>query len=157
MHIAHISLGVAEPRHAADTLAAIMGGEALPFPPAGPDGWVAWSADGRVSLEIGPANMELAYGETEVDMRVATARQPRFNACHAAICVDRPAEEILELARSAGWPARVCSRGDLFHVAEVWVDGTFLIEFLDPAFTREYVTNITPAKWKTMLATMAES
>jgi hypothetical protein len=72
----------------------------------------------------------------------------RWSDSHLAICVDRGKEEILAIAERAGWPARFCERGNgYFSLTEVWVDGAYLIEFLDPAQTAVYRERVTPAIW----------
>ena len=42
MKIAHASIPADNPHAVAHVLADILQGEALPFPPAGPDAWMAW-------------------------------------------------------------------------------------------------------------------
>jgi hypothetical protein len=66
--------------------------------------------------------------------------------------VDRPASEIIDLAERAGWPARLCSRGEgLFELVEVWVEGAFLLELFDPAQQKRYEEVVTPSGWKEFL------
>ena len=56
----------------------------------------------------------------------------------------------------AGWPARHCERGGgVFQLSEVWVDGVFMLEMLDPVQTAHYRKVITAANWKHLLAEMA--
>lgn len=154
MLIAHISLPADHPETAAAVLAEIMGGTATPFPPGGPDSWMAWSADGAIELEVTRRGLVMTWGPDEVEW-TQTDTPRRESECHAAIGVDRPASEILAIAAGAGWPARVCPRGgDLFHVVEVWVEGAFLIEFLDPEFLAEYRARITPGNWQAILNQM---
>src|SRR4051812_2048384 len=68
-------------------------------------------------------------------------RQPwgRLTEAHIAVGIDRPVDEILALASHAGWPAEVHDRGGFFSVVEVWVEGAFLIEFLDPEQVANYL------------------
>lgn len=40
-----------------------MSGEALPFPPAGEDSWMAWSGDGSVEIEVSRRGLALTYGK----------------------------------------------------------------------------------------------
>ncbi len=148
MFIAHASLPADQPERAARVLAQIMGGEALPFPPGGPAMWMAWSADAQIELEIAPRGADMEAGAEGANWRHADAQPRRGSECHLAICVERPAAEIMAIARRAGWPTARYSRGDFFHVVEVWVEGAFLIEFLDPAETAAYRRNVTPANWK---------
>ena len=52
MLIAHCSIPTDNPEATARTLAEILQGEALRFPPGGPGAWVAWSREGDISIEI---------------------------------------------------------------------------------------------------------
>lgn len=156
MKIAHASLPADNPEQAAAVLARIMGGEAMPFPPGGRNSWMAWSGDGLIELEIVPRGHRLRHGAEEGEWHPESG-PGRLSEAHLAICVDRPAEEILAIAREAGWPARACDRGDgLFQLSEVWVDGAFMLEFLDPAQAARYHDVVTPANWKRLLAGMED-
>jgi len=148
MFIAHASLPADEPERIARVLAEIMNGEALPFPPGGPGMWMAWSGDAQIELEIAPRGAALEQGANGAGWRKSVLLERRSSECHIAIGVDRPATEILAIASTAGWPAARHSRGDFFRVVEVWIEGVFLIEFLDPAETAAYKCSVTPANWK---------
>lgn len=151
MKLVHASIPADNPASAARTLAGIMQGEAMPFPPGGPDAWMAWSGDAGLELEIVPRGCTLQHDEDQGNWRKG-AERGRASEVHLAIAVDRPAAEIVALAQAAGWPARLCSRGEgLFALVEVWVDGCFLIEFMDPAQSTRYETVVTPENWKAML------
>ncbi len=155
--IAHASIPADNPRQAAAVLAEMLGGEALPFPPAGPEAWMAWSADGQVELEIAPRGALLHFGPEEGEWRPAE-NVNRLSEVHLAICVEKSAAEIIALAERAGWPARACDRGEgVFQLTEVWVDGVFMIEMFDPAQTERYRAVITPQSWKQQLAEMGVS
>lgn len=152
--IAHASIPADNPEVVAKVLAEIMQGEATPFPPAGPNSWMAWSGDGEVELEIAPRGHVLAYGPDE-GYWTAQNQGTRLSEAHLAICVARPAEEIIAIATRAGWPARACDRGGgLFQRSEVWVEGAFMLEFLDPAQTARYREVVTPENWKRFLQSM---
>lgn len=144
--IFHAALPADHPESAARTLARMLGGEAMPFPP-GPGSWMAWSADGRTELELMPRGLQFVQGEKEVDLLPA-AHPARNSDWHVAIgtCID--GEEVLRIAVAAGWPARICHRGDFFRVIEVWVDGVTMLEVLDPAMQAEYQRSMTPSNWK---------
>jgi len=149
--IAHASIPADNPEFAAKVLAEIMQGEATPFPPAGPRSWIAWSGDGEVELEIAPRGHVLAHGDVQ-GYWIPQPQMSRFSEAHLAICVARPAEEIIAIAERAGWPARACDRDrGLFQLSEVWIDGAFMLEFLDPAQTARYREVVTPANWKRLL------
>jgi hypothetical protein len=42
----------------------------------------------------------------------------------------------------------------LFQLSEVWVEGAFMLEFLDPAQTARYRDVVTPENWKRFLQSM---
>jgi hypothetical protein len=144
--IFHAALPADRPEHAARALARILGGEAMPFPP-GPGSWMAWSADGRTELELLPRGLQFVRGAHEVDLLPASA-PTRNSDWHVAVGAAVSADEILRIAAEAGWPARVCHRGDFFRVVEVWVDGDTMLEILDPDMQAEYRKSMTPSNWR---------
>ena len=151
MQIAHISIGADNPKAAAHVLADIMQGEAIPFPPGGPDAWMAWSRDESLNIEVVTRGMTLYLDDDSAEWKRDPA-YARRSEMHAAITVDRPEAEIIEIARKAGWTARTCVRGGLFSLVEVWVDNAFMLEFLDPAQTAVYKDVATLRNWKAHLA-----
>lgn len=154
MKLVHASMPADDPRFVAAVLADIMGGEAIPFPPGGPDAWMAWSGDGAIELEVIPRGAPLRFEADQGNWRGGSPAV-RETEVHFAISVGRSADEVLRIAQDAGWKARHCDRGNgLFDLVEVWVDGCFMIEFMDPAQTARYEDVVTPAKWKQYLAEM---
>lgn len=152
MQIVHASIPADHPKHVAEILAEILEGEAMPFPPGGPDSWMAWAGDASIELEIVQRGHALHREEQEAAWR-PTAEFSRLSEVHLAIGVDRPASEILALAKRAGWPAQLCSRGNgLFELVEVWVEGCFLLELFDPDQLSRFQQRVTPERWKAMLA-----
>jgi hypothetical protein len=156
MRLVHASIPADDPRSAADILAQLLGGEAMPFPPGGPHAWMAWSGDGAIELEIVPRGDVLHRDDDQGNWRTGDAEAPsRASEVHLAISLARPAAEIIEIAERAGWPARVCDRGGgLFSLVEVWVDGCFMLELLDPEQTARYDQVVTPTNWKRFIAQM---
>lgn len=151
MMIAHASIPADDPAHVAAVLSEIMGGEAVRFPPAGPNAWMAWAGDSSIDLEIVPRGDLVTYGAEEGGWRAGGNQ--RLSECHLAICIDRPEAETIAIAQRAGWKARHCERaGGVFSLTEVWVENAFLIEFLDPAQTRLYKQRITLEGAKAMFA-----
>ena len=102
--IAHVSIPADNPQRAAAILAEIMSGEAMPFPPAGTDSWMAWSGDGAVEIEVSRRGLAVAYGKNQAEWR-ADGVQRQLSESHIALCVERTAADVLEIARKAGWPA----------------------------------------------------
>ena len=155
MQLIHASIPADDPHAVAKVLAEMMSGEALPFPPAGSRGRMAWSGDGKVSLEIVPRGNLIHYGSREGEWRAVNDSQ-RLSEVHLAIAVDRPATEILAIADRAGWPARICSRGEgFFELVEVWVEGAFMLEMFDPQQAAHYRRTVTVETLKNYLADVA--
>lgn len=155
MKIIHASIPADDPHRVSEVLAEMMDGEALPFPPAGPDGRMAWSRDGAISLEIVPRGHLIHPGREEGEWRAVDEPQ-RLSEVHVAIGVDRSKEEIVAIAESAGWPARICSRGEgFFELVEVWVEGSFMLEMFDPDQAGHYQRVVTVENLKRFLADAA--
>jgi hypothetical protein len=155
MKIVHASIPADDPQSTARVLAEIMGGEIMKFPPGGPHAWMAWSGDAEIELEIVPRGHLIQRDEDQGNWR-ATGSGSRGSEVHLAIAVDRPADSIVAVAKQAGWPARRCTRGgDIFELVEVWVDGCFMIEFMDREQSRHYAQMVTPTTWKQFLNSAA--
>ena len=155
MRLIHASIPADDPERVSEVLAEIMGGEALPFPPAGPHGRMAWSGDGSVSLEIVPRGHLIHPGPEEGEWR-AVDEPRRLSEVHLAIAVDRPATEVIAIVQAAGWPARLCSRGEgFFELVEVWVEGSFMLELFDPEQAAHYWRVVTVENLKKYLAEAA--
>lgn len=153
--IAHASIPADDPKRAAEVLAEIMSGEALPFPPGGANSWMAWSGDGAVEIEVTRRGLAMTYGEQEAEWRPDGVSR-RLSEVHMALCVERSAAQVLDVAKKAGWPARTCDRGEgLFELVEVWVEGVFMIEVMDPGQAARYRSVVTPQNWKQYLKTIA--
>ena len=149
MMIAHASLPAGNPRHVANVLAEIMGGEALPFPPGGPETWMAWSGDEAIELEIAPRGHTMTPDPVEGgNWRGRVPSPVPGSEAHVAIVVDKSLDDIVAIARREGWTTGVYDRGGFFKLAEVWVENNFLIEFLDPEQAAAYRRNMTKANWK---------
>lgn len=154
--IHHASLPASDPRSAAETLAKIMDGEAMPFPVL-TGAWIAWSGDGKSELEIVPRGQGYVRnpvaGREPLAVRVEGGEAP--SAWHVAISTVLPAEEIVRIAREAGWPAEICDRAGFFSLVEVWIDGVTCVEVLDPKMVARYDETFTASTWRAMLAESA--
>ena len=145
--IAHASLPADDCERVARLLAELMRGGALRFPPGGPDAWTAWSEDTRTQIVVTPRGHRMVPGATEMEWTARSIHE-RASETHLALCVPRPASEILEIAARTGWTTRVCDRGGFFHVVELWLENAYLIELLDPAFSAEYQRSMTVETWQ---------
>jgi hypothetical protein len=147
--IAHVSLPADDCAQVARVLAAMLGGDALGFPPGGPGAYNCWSRSNDFQIVVTPRGNLIVEGPTEQGwVSRPRADGERASECHVAIAVERDASEILALAQAAGWHARVCNRGGLFDLVEVWVENAYLIEFLDPTQLARYRRSMTVDNWK---------
>ena len=137
--IHHLSIAAREPQKAAEVLAEVMGGKAVPFPP-NPGSFFALQLDGQGSgVEVYPAGTHLEPGGAEGGGFVQDPAPRRgFGATHFAISVQTDAEKVEAIAKRAGWQCVTCNRGP-FHVIEVWVENDTMVEVLPPDFAAEYL------------------
>jgi catechol 2,3-dioxygenase-like lactoylglutathione lyase family enzyme len=138
--IHHLSVSAEDPKGAAEFFADLMGGVVVDFPP-NPGSYMVFKADGRgTGIEIYPAGSVMIPGG---DPGAVWVRQPdgadRRSPTHFALSVDMAEVDVLARAKAKGWDAFVCDRGGHFHVVEVWIDNTWLVEILPPAFSAEYL------------------
>jgi hypothetical protein len=147
MMISHASLPAREPARVARVIAELLSGEALPFPPGGPDAWIVWSRDGAIELQVVPRGAVMAPGDDGAT--VVPVEAPRAGSeTHVALDVDRPAAELLAIARREGWRCGVYERGGHFRSTEVWLEDAFLLELFDPEQAAGYRAFMTPASWR---------
>jgi catechol 2,3-dioxygenase-like lactoylglutathione lyase family enzyme len=137
--IHHLSIAAREPQKAAEVLAELMGGRAVPFPP-NPGSFFALQLDEHGSgVEVYPAGTHLEPGGAEGGGFVKEPAAARgFGATHFALSVETDANTVDQIARKAGWHCVTCNRGP-FHVIEVWVENDTMVEILPPEFAAEYL------------------
>jgi hypothetical protein len=149
----HLSIEADDPRRMAEVLAEFWGGAAAPFPAVTNGSWVALSGDDRGTIvEVYPRGTELlevagAHGAVGV-----RGQQRRHSATHFAMATKLSENEVLRIARREGWPAKICSRGGVFDVIEIFAEGCQMIEVLTEEMQRDYVAAITIPNWMAMLA-----
>jgi hypothetical protein len=148
--IAHVSLPALDCARVAAVLAQIMDGGAVRFPPGGPDAWNCWSKTNDFQIVVTPVGQVMQAGPSEQiwALRAGSNGEDRAYESHFAIAVPRSAAEVVELARAAGWQARVCNRGGFFDLIEVWVENAYLVEVLDPGQLADYRRSMTVDNWK---------
>lgn len=149
--ILHASIPADDPATVAHVLARILGGSAMPFPPGGPDAWIAWADDGFTEIEVVKRGAGLVRAEQCAEWR-GGATHERASEVHLAIATPLPAAQAVALAQRHGWPSGICSRGGLFDLTEVWIDGCFLIELFDPDQAQHFAETISARSWAQMLA-----
>jgi hypothetical protein len=131
----------------------MLDGGALRFPPGGPNAWNCWSRTNDFQIVVTPRGQVMLPGPKEqVWVAREAVRNERACESHFAMAVERSAAEILALARAAGWQARICNRGGMFDLVEVWVEGHYLVEVLDPTQLADYRRTMTTENWKRTFA-----
>lgn len=150
--IFHASIEADDPERVAAALARLWQGEAFPFPPVGEGSQIVLAGDHRGSaVEVYARGTRLFPTEGEPAVRLQDHPERR-SAVHLAMATPLSAEEVESLANEEGWLVQRRSRGGLFEVMEVWIENGFLIEALTPPMQAQYLSAITPAKWRELLA-----
>ncbi len=144
--IHHLSIAARDPKHAAQVLAELMGGTAVPFPP-NPGSFFALQLDDHGSgVEVDPAGTALRPAGTDGGSFIKEQGTGRgYGATHFALSVKTDAETVEKIARREGWQCFTCNRGP-FHVIEVGVENDTMVEILPPEFAREYLAFTRPDK-----------
>ena len=148
--IHHLSIAAQQPQQAAEVLAEIMGGTAVPFPP-NPGSFFALQLDDYGSgVEVYPAGTILRPGgDTGGNFQRQAHRG--YGSTHFALSVAMDGDKVKEIAKRAGWDCYDCNRGP-FHVIEVWVENETMVEVLPPNYAAEYLAFASPAKFVSGLA-----
>jgi hypothetical protein len=135
--IHHLSIAAQDPQRAADVLAELMGGTAVPFPP-NPGSFFALQLDEHGSgVEVYPAGTQLEPGG-DVGGSFVKKEARGYGSTHFALSVATDADTVKKIADRAGWQCYDCNRGP-FHVIEVWVENHVMVEILPPAYAAEYL------------------
>jgi len=149
----HLSIAAKDPQHVAGFLAELWGGEALRFPPVSDNGWIAIAGDERgTAIEVYPADVVLRETEGDADAHGEAIAGSGYTATHAAIATKLDQQTVLTMAAREGWPAKYRKRGGVFGVIELWIEGRQMIEVLTPEMQAEYLSSMSIANWKGMLA-----
>lgn len=148
MTLLHASVAARAPAAMARTLAAFLGGPALPFPPC-PGAWIAFArADDGTAIEVYPAGTRVVPGAEAVTFRPGPPHRSA-TATHLAIASPLTERTIVAAAQAAGWTARSCDRGP-FSCIEVWTGEGLLVEVLDAARLADYRRSMKAAGWRCM-------
>lgn len=150
----HVSIDAADPQRAAQAIAELWDGEALPFPAVYPGSWAALAGDDRGSMiEVYPAGVRLEPGSGDADA-VGRRDDPhhRLTSTHMAIATALSTDEVHALAERFGWQAKYRKRGGRFGVIEFWIENMILIEVLTAEMQAEYLDTLTIDNWRAMLA-----
>src|SRR5690242_6157029 len=125
--IHHVSISARNPKHVAEVLAQLMGGECYPFPGSIPDSYMAISGDEHGTMvEVYPADVTLRPGQDQdqvVPIRGQAA--PETVPFHVMLSVPVDHGTIMQIGQREGWRTQLCGRGApgqqaLFYVVELW-------------------------------------
>ncbi|BAO88857.1 hypothetical protein [Caballeronia cordobensis] len=157
--IFHASMPANDPKHVAQVLAELWGGFAAPFSPF-PGAWMAVAGDDRGSIiEVYPSDQVITPGgdqEDSVSYGAGTFKRPQYSAFHMAMATKLGAAEVVAIGEREGWRAVHCARGnDFFHVIELWIENSTMLEFLTPEMQAEYLAFATPENFKALAAAAA--
>jgi hypothetical protein len=148
--IHHLSIAARDPKQAAEVLAELMRGTAVPFPP-NPGSFFALQLDEHGSgVEVYPAGTELQPGGA-TGGRFVKKDVGGYGPTHFALSVATDAATVQAIAKRAGWHCFDCNRGP-FHVIEVWVENETMVEILPPQYAAEYLAFARPDKVKAAMA-----
>jgi len=137
--IHHLSIPAEDPLHVATTLVELFDGRLSRFGPYD-NSYIAWAGDDQgTAIEVFPLGTELLpdTGNGQANFRHNPAVSG-FVTTHAAVSVDRSADEIFALASREGWRAIELSRGT-FDVIEFWIENRVMLELMTPAMTEAYL------------------
>ena len=151
--IHHVTLAVNNPLHAAEVVAQLWQGQAVPFPNH-PGSYVALSLDpygtaieflpkGTI-LKPGSDSEPVCFSDPEVDAKV-------YTATHVNIAVPISETQIYAIAHQEGWRAVHCKRGDFFELIEFWLENEVLLELIPSTLMEQYLTTMHPENLKAML------
>ena len=135
----HLSIPAANPQQVVRVLANLLGGDVSGFGPYH-NSYIAWARDAAgTAIEVYPRGTELRPDPAPRQAQFHhNPQHSPYVATHAAISVDRSEEEVLAIAREAGWRALRLSRGS-FDVIEFWVENSVMLEILTPAMAADYL------------------
>ncbi|HMU33311.1 MAG TPA: hypothetical protein PKC89_05565 [Pyrinomonadaceae bacterium] len=161
--INHISIGVNDPKHAADVIAELWGGVAFPFPPS-PGGYVAFADDDKGSIiECVPLDVNVIPGEGFPEQENFSIQTPTdefeatfvagnetslFSSVHVNINSPLDEDAIKAIAKREGWRCLTANRaGGIFQLIEIWIENRFLLEVNTPEMTEIYRNITKPELW----------
>jgi hypothetical protein len=146
--IHHISLTALQPRHVAETLAMLMGGQAFYFPVC-ENAYIVLQGDAHgTAIEVNPKEIALFPGETAdgSDYRTVPQRASLHSGFHVYLSVAQPLETLTKIAQSAGWHTQMVRRQNAFDLLEVWIENHTMLEFTAESDLPAYVAFMQPGE-----------
>ena len=150
--IFHASIEADDPPRVAAALARLWRAEAFAFPPVAEGSRIVLAGDTRNSaIEVYPRGTALHPTDGDPVTR-PVGPAPRHGAVHLAIATPLAVQDVFDLAAEEGWLAQRRTRGGMFEVIELWIEGSFLVEVLTAEMQAQYLTTMTPGGWREALA-----
>jgi len=142
--IHHVSIEADDPMEVATVIAKLLGGtarEGFPFKHS----CAAFSGDKYGTMvecwQRGKVVSIPKSGAGEFEISDSGTRQ-EYQAFHTALSVELDDDEIMAIAKDAGWATAVRGNG-AFSVVEVWIENRLLFEVLSPTQTENYLRVMT--------------
>ncbi len=151
--IHHISLAVRNPLHAAEVVAELWQGRAIPFPNH-PGCYIAIAFDSHGTLiEFLPKGTVCKPGSTDepVEFSDPNPNAANYTATHVNLAVPISEAKIYEIADREGWRAVHCKRGSFFELIEFWIENEIMLELLPPTLMEKYRVTVQPENLKAIL------
>ena len=153
--ILHASVTADDPRYTAHTLAALLGGIALPVGP-GSGTWSAIAPDPIGNMvSVLPRGTEFHRTRDHVETR-AGAPSARHSGFHLLLDTPLSEVEVFRLAEERDCRAHRAQHG-AFEVIEFWIDDCLLIELATPELGQAYRQTIHSQELRARLASQGAS
>lgn len=152
--IHHVSISAREPRHVAEVLAELMGGQCFPFPGGIADSFMAVSGDEHGSMiEVYPETTVLVPGEDDRQVGTRKESAPGYQPFHLLLSVPLDRAAVDAIGAREGWRTRYFGRGapgqpPAFHVIEFWIENRLMLEVATPDMVGEYTRLARPDSLK---------
>jgi hypothetical protein len=144
--IHHISFAVRNPLHAAEVVAELWQGRAIPFPNH-PGSYIALALDSYgTAIEFLPKGTVLEPGSIDEPGKFSEPNPSAdgYTATHVNFAVPIDEAKIYEIADREGWRAVQCNRAGFFELIEFWIENEVMLELLPPNLIAQYLAMMQP-------------
>jgi hypothetical protein len=151
--IHHISFAANDPLRAAEVVAELWQGRAMPFPHH-PGSYIALSLDPYgTAIEFWPKDTVLKPGSLSEAVQFSNSQTAGYTATHAHMAVSIDEAQIYQIADREGWRAVRCKRADFFELIEFWIENEIMLELVPPTLMEQYLLAVQPENLKTIVDT----
>jgi hypothetical protein len=149
--IHHISFAANDPLRAAEVVAELWQGRAMPFPHH-PGSYIALSLDRYgTAIEFWPKDTVLKPGSLSEAVRFSNSQTAGYTATHAHMAVSIDEAQIYQIADREGWRAVRCKRADFFELIEFWIENEIMLELVPPTLMEQYLLVMQPENLKAIV------